>query len=207
MDIYFLRHGETPWNRERRIQGATEWTDLTSDGVKMAECVRDGMLGEGIRFEHIFSSPYRRALHTAEIIAKAYGLEVETDRRLCEISFGPYEGTRYGEGLFIDANIQNCFLNPPEYTPPQDAESFAEVRSRVEDFIENVLAPLEKECKKVLAVAHGGVLRTVRAIAMGVPLKGFWRGSQPNCCAHVVSLEGGKLVLKEQSKVFSVFNY
>ena len=44
MEIYFLRHGETEWNKVHRIQGSTEWTDLTDEGVRLAEATRDGML-------------------------------------------------------------------------------------------------------------------------------------------------------------------
>ena len=51
MEIYFLRHGETEWNRERRIQGSTEWTDLTGDGVRLAEETLGGMLAQGLTFD------------------------------------------------------------------------------------------------------------------------------------------------------------
>ena len=70
MEIYFLRHGETEWNKVHRIQGSTEWTDLTDEGVRLAEATRDGMLASGLSFGRIFSSPYRRALHTAQILGR-----------------------------------------------------------------------------------------------------------------------------------------
>ena len=90
MEVYFLRHGETEWNRERRIQGSTEWTDLTDDGVRLAEATRDGMIAAGLSFDRLYSSPYRRALHTAQIIGAGLGLEPMVDFRLREISVGPY---------------------------------------------------------------------------------------------------------------------
>ena len=73
MEIYFLRHGETEWNRERRIQGSTAWTDLTDEGVRLAEAALGGMLARGLAFDRIFSSPYRRAMHTAQIIGAGFG--------------------------------------------------------------------------------------------------------------------------------------
>jgi broad specificity phosphatase PhoE len=202
MEIYFLRHGETAWNRERRIQGSTAWADLTEEGVRLAEAARDGMLARGLAFSRIYSSPYRRAMHTAQIISAGFGLEPMADDRLCEISFGQYEGTRYGDGLFEDDNIRACFQDPPRYVAHGGAESFEAVAARVRDFICRELDPLSATCSRVLAVAHGGILRTVLGLAMNRPLADFWKGTQPNCCAHVVTLEGGVLSLKARAVVF-----
>ena len=115
MEVYFLRHGETEWNRTKRIQGSTAWTDLTDEGVRVAEAARGGLLAKGLTFDRLYTSPYRRALHTAQIIGAGLGLEPTVDNRLREISFGPYEGTHYSEGLFIDDNIRACFMDPPRY--------------------------------------------------------------------------------------------
>lgn len=203
MEVYFLRHGETAWNRERRIQGSTAWTDLTEEGVRLAEETLGGMLAQGVTFDRIFSSPYRRALHTARILGAGLGLEPAVDDRLREISFGPYEGTRYGEGLFADANIRACFLDPPRYVARDGAEPFAAVAVRVRDFIDGTLAPLAATCSRVLAVAHGGILRTVLRLTGNLSLADFWKGPQPNCCAHVVTVADGKLALKARAVVFS----
>ena len=203
MEVYFLRHGETEWNREKRIQGSTEWTDLTDEGVRAAEAARDGMMAAGLRFDRLYTSPYRRALHTAQILGAGLGLEPVVDRRLRELSFGRYEGTEYGEGRFADDNIRACFKDPPRYVARDGAESFDDAAARVRDFIDSELAPLEGRCARVLAVAHGGVLRTVLRLADGMPLEDFWKGRQPNCCAHVVELSGGRLSLKARASVFA----
>lgn len=203
MEIFFLRHGETEWNRERRIQGSTEWTDLTDGGVRLAEATRDGMLARGLSFGRIFSSPYRRALHTAQILGAGLGQEPVVDDRLREISFGPYEGTRYGKGLFEDENIRACFVDPPRYVARDGAEPFDSVLARIRAFVGEALTPLAGTCSRVLVVAHGGVLRTVLRLAGEISLPDFWKGSQPNCCAHVFALVDGKLELRARSVVFS----
>ena len=202
MDVYFLRHGETAWNRDHRIQGSTEWTDLTEEGIRLAEATRTGMLAQGLTFDRIFSSPYRRALHTAKIICTGFGLEPIIDDRLREISFGPYEGTRYGEGLFADDNIRACFQDPPSYVARDGAESFDAVAARVRDFMGRTLVPLAATCTRVMVVAHGGILRTVLGLTTERPLADFWKGSQPNCCVHIVTLDEGRLVLKARAVVF-----
>lgn len=203
MEIYFLRHGETEWNRVHRIQGSTGWTDLTEDGVRLAEATRDGMLARGLTFDRIFSSPYRRALHTARILGTGFGLEPSVDERLREISFGPYEGTRYGKGLFADDNIRACFVDPPSYVARGGAEPFDSVLARMREFVEETLTPLAETCSRVLVVAHGGVLRTVLRLTESLSLAEFWQGSQPNCCAHVCALENGRLSLECRGVVFA----
>jgi len=202
MEVFFLRHGETEWNAAKRIQGSTEWTDLTDAGVRVAEATRDGLRARGLTFDRLYSSPYRRALHTAQIIGAGLGLEPIVDRRLCEISFGPYEGTNYSEGRFADDNIRCCFQDPPRYVAPEGAESFDAVAARVKDFFDNELAPLAGRFTRVLAVAHGGILRTVLRLAAQIPLEDFWKGTQPNCCSHVVDLTDNHLSLKTRSVVF-----
>jgi len=194
MEIWFLRHGETEWNAERRIQGSTAWTDLTGEGVRLAEETARAMAEAGVTFDRAYTSPYLRAARTARIVCGRLGLEPVADARLREMSFGRYEGTLIGEGRFADANIRSCFLDPPSYVP-DGGETFDEVAARVRDFVFGEMAPLEGSVRRVLAVAHGVVLRTAVRLATGAPLGDFWRGAQPNCCVHVFSLAGGRLSL------------
>lgn len=203
MEVYFLRHGETAWNLERRIQGSTAWTDLTDEGVRLAKATLDGMRAQGLRFDRLFTSPYTRALHTARILGEGLGLAPQVDERLREISFGPYEGTSYSDGLFADDNIRACFRDPPRYVARDGAESFEAVARRVRDFIDSELRPLAAMCERVLVVAHGGVLRTVIGLATGRPLADFWKAPQPNCCVHIAELDGKGFALKAQGAVFS----
>ena len=203
MEVYFLRHGETAWNRTKRIQGSTAWTDLTDEGVRVAESARDGLLALGLTFDRLYASPYRRALHTAQIIGAGIGLEPTVDTRLREMSFGPYEGTHYSEGLFADDNIRACFRDPPRYVARDGAESFDDAAARVRDFFDHELAPQANRLARVLAIAHGGILRTVLRLAADVPLSDFWKGAQPNCCAHVVDFSDGRLTLKARALTFT----
>jgi len=203
MKAYFLRHGETEWNLAKRIQGSTEWTDLTDEGVHEAEMARDGLLAGGLVFDRIYSSPYRRAMHTARIVGAGLGLDPIADDRLREMSFGPYEGTTYVEGRFADANIRACFRDPPRYVARDGAESFDSVAARVRNFMDEELAPVAGRLSNVLVVAHGGILRTVLRLATDMPLDDFWKGAQPNCCAHVVDFSGGRISLVARAVTFA----
>ena len=202
MEVYLLRHGETPWNREKKIQGSTEWVDLNDFGVELAERTRDGLLAEGVTFDRVFTSPLRRALHTARIIADGYGLVPEPDDRLKEMNFGRYEGTCMLEGAFADSNIRACFKDPPSFVP-DGGESFDDLLTRADEFIREVLLPLEGNVGRVLVVSHGAFMRSLIRCVTDRPLKDYWQGVQPNCCVHIVEILNGNLSVREMSRTFA----
>lgn len=202
MLIYFLRHGETMWNRESRIQGTTPYTDLTDFGVRLAELTLDGITARDLKFDRVYVSPLRRAMHTAEIVMRGQTCPLIVDDRVREMSFGKYEGTRIGDGLWEDDNIRSLFRNPPAYVPPPGAEALDDVLVRFTDFLEKEIMPLEGTCGNVLVVCHGGIMRTVLRYMLHTPVEKYWDGRQPNCCVHIVSLKDGNFTLEEQSAVF-----
>ena len=115
LEVYFLRHGETTWNRAKILQGSVPYTDLTKKGVRMAEETAKGMMSAGIRFDRVYTSPYRRARHTAEIVsAGGVGPEPVVDARIREMCFGRYEGVRYGKGDYPDDNLRQFFEDADE---------------------------------------------------------------------------------------------
>lgn len=190
MKVYFLRHGRTEWNAAHRIQGSNPEIDLDAEGIRQAEGVAKGFDRAKLKFDRVYSSPYRRALHTAEIVSSAIGAVPVVDERIREIGFGEYEGTPFLEGGFLDDNIRAAFENPPQYVP-RGGESFAQVFKRVRDFLENELKPLEGKFENVLVVAHGGVLHAVITLILGLDVSRFWEGRQKNCCVHIVELNRG----------------
>ena len=188
MEIWFLRHGETEWNRLKRIQGSTSHTDLTDFGIKLAELTRDGMIASGASFDRIFTSPYTRAAHTAQIIAKGFNKEVERDDFLKELSFGEYEGTEYGKGKFIDGNIEALFERPQNYIARGSAETLESLKSRAREFINRSIKLQDEGCKRILAVSHGAFMRSVVLLATGANIADFWLGPQPNCAVHIIEI-------------------
>jgi len=194
MKVYFIRHGQTDWNAAHRIQGSVAGIDLNADGVRQAEVAAEGLAAAGISFGRVYSSPYRRAMHTAEVVCARIGGTPVPDCRIREIDFGEYEGTPYLEGGYCDDNIRAAFENPPAYVP-RGGETFEQVFARVRDFLEGELKPLEGKCGNVLVVAHGGVLHAVVTLVLGLDVSRFWEGRQRNCCIHVVDLSGGRFSL------------
>ena len=203
-EVYFLRHGETFWNRAKILQGSVSDTMLTRRGVRMAERTAEGLRRSGVRFDRIYASPYRRAKETADVIARAYGLESVPEPRLREMCFGRYEGLHYEKGRYADDNLRLFFESPERYVPQgANAESFAQVGRRLRDFLEGELAPLDGKVGRVLCVAHSLVLKSLLRELFGDTLPAAAKAPiQRNCCVHVLRYSRGKFELKEASRIF-----
>ena len=88
MKIYLIRHGETDWNKERRLQGRKD-IPLNENGVQVAKLTAESL--SQVKFDKVYSSPLKRAFETATLVtAGQYTIEKET--RLLEIDFGVCEG-------------------------------------------------------------------------------------------------------------------
>ena len=94
MELYIVRHGETLWNREKRLQGRED-IELSEKGREVARLTGEALMNT--RIDKIFSSPLKRAYETACLIRNGRDIEIETDDRLRELSFGHFEGQNFSE--------------------------------------------------------------------------------------------------------------
>ena len=95
--LYFARHGQTVWNVENKICGATD-IELTELGHQQAEELGQAILEQGIQIDEILYSPLIRAKETARHVSEVTGIPMREEMRLKEQNFGKYEGTpRNGE--------------------------------------------------------------------------------------------------------------
>ena len=164
--IYLVRHGQTEFNRERRIQGHVD-SPLTDLGVRQAKAV-GRLLRDLIRDPvgwRIVSSPLGRAHATAQIIAdKLGGLPVELDVRLQEMSWGSHDGRLRAE---LEAENPETFGRTGwAFDAPTDGESYEAVSDRVGAWLAEL--PPEPE-RRVIAVAHGISGRVLRGLYAGLP--------------------------------------
>jgi len=169
--ILLARHGETDWNRERRVQGHSD-TPLNDTGRAQARALADELAGEAI--DAVYSSDLARAYETARIVADSRGLEVTALRDFRERHFGTWEG-------MTDDEVLDRFPQAAS-GPWGDAETVDEMARRVLDALQRI-ADAHPD-GRVLVVSHGGPLRSVlvRCGVDGV-------GSIANC--HVFRVEAG----------------
>jgi broad specificity phosphatase PhoE len=163
--IYLVRHGQTEFNRERRIQGHVD-SPLTELGVRQAQAV-GRLLRDLIREPdgwRLISSPLGRAHATAEIIAGAMGgLPVELDDRLKEMSWGPHDGRLRAE---LEAENPETFAKSGWAFDASSGESYEDVATRVGDWLTGL--PPEPG-RKIIAVSHGISGRVLRGLYANLP--------------------------------------
>lgn len=193
MNLYIMRHGETYWNKEGLIQGSSD-IELTEFGIELAEKTRDGFVRDGIKFQKIYTSPYIRAVKTAEVINEKQQAALKVDNRVREMCFGKYEGMPLKKIKDSDQNVQYCFSVPSRYKPDEKGESFEDVYARIDDFLENEMKPLEQDpdIENVLVVCHGAVIRAFLTRIRNMDLDEFWTIHQPNCSINQIGLQNGK---------------
>lgn len=159
--FYFVRHGETLFNRKGRIQGVSD-SPLTENGIRQAERAAEAL--KDIYFDRAYTSPAERAVDTAEIILAGRKISAAAADGLHEVDFGRFEGTRFTSH---PEEIRQCF----EMTDfsSVDGESGEAAAGRLEKTLESIVRECDHE-DRVLLVSHGlAEILLVRSL-MGVDL-------------------------------------
>lgn len=204
MKIYIVRHGETDWNVQNRLQGQTDIL-LNEKGIREAERTAEKL--KDIPFEAVYASPLRRAVQTAQILKGERNIPLQTDQRLIEMSFGVYEGlSSINEDYLIpDKDFFYKFQKRPSlYIPPEGGETFEEVCARTTGFLRELAAKEEYRDSSILVVAHGA---SIRGLLSSLWMKGdidrFWgSGPQKNCSVTLLQAENGAITLEAEGIVY-----
>lgn len=178
-DFYFIRHGETDWNREGRLQGqrdiplnATGEQQAQDVGLHLKTLTRDA-------FAHLpfFVSPLTRTRQTAQIIRTTLGLSEANFTPidcLREIHFGEWEGKTWPEIRTLAPALAEARMRDKWGFSPPKGESYADVQARITPF----LASLSQDC---CIVAHGGIARAMLVHLANIHpqdavLRDIWQG-------------------------------
>ncbi len=152
--IYFVRHGQTEWNKLGKLQGHKD-IELNDEGRKQAQIVKEKL--SGVKFDKVFSSPLKRAKETAQIICNK---EVVVDNRLIERFNGELEGK-------LKAEIKTF----PDFNDPNETrfgiETLNSFKGRINDFLDEITKKYKNQ--NVLVVTHAGVCLYVRCYFEGEP--------------------------------------
>ena len=187
-----VRHGETQWNVERRVQG---WGDspLTAKGLAQADAIGKRLARE--RFDTLVASDLGRAHETARRIASHCGLPVVIDPRLRERNFGVGEGMNYDD---IDRAWPQVFSRERETTNPDLVITGGESRRQFHDRIHAAFEALarEHEGKRVAVVTHGGVLATLYRVVHGIPVAHAHRVAISNAAYNAVAFDADAWTLE-----------
>lgn len=187
--IYYIRHGETEWNADGRLQGAQD-IPLNDLGRKQAAAAgailadlfaRDGRSEAALGF---VVSPLGRARSTMELVRGSLQLppdQYAIDIRLREIGYGEWEGSTLQQMQAQDPDVFARRQAEKWTVPPPGGESYAEVQARMSDWYSQLTAD-------TVAVAHGGTARALM-VALGI--------ETPNSVADLTIEQGAVYVFGE----------
>lgn len=189
--LIIIRHGETTWNREGRVQGHLD-SPLTPEGLAQAAACAERLQSEGI--EHIVASDLQRVRHTAEILTSAMNLPTRYEPALRERNYGVGEGKTYAE---IEALFPDAFSGTRS-TDPEFAIEGGESRRQFHERVTGVLKSIVEEHvgKRILIVTHGGVLGVVYRWLNDLPVASAHKVEIPNVAYNRVTINEGKWVLE-----------
>lgn len=151
--FYFVRHGQTVWNVENKICGATD-IELTELGHQQAIDTGKKSVEEGIKADEILYSPLIRAAETARHISEITGIPARMEPRLIEQNFGKWENTPRDGADFKKA--KEFFACSHE-----GGESTLRLAQRIYNLLDDIKA--ESDSKTYILVAHNGIARVVQS--------------------------------------------
>lgn len=168
MRLLLVRHGETPYNREGRVQGQSQ-ERLTPLGRRQAESA--GRLLKGYIPHALYTSPLPRAVETAHIIAQHLALEPLILPNLAEMHLGEVDGLTIAELRQRYPAFLNAWRNDPATAVAPQGESLKDVQERVWQTVEDLLQRHPQDT--VVAVSHNFAILALLTRALGLPLHGF----------------------------------
>ena len=169
--FYFARHGQTVWNVENKICGATD-IELTELGHEQAMELGKKIKEEGVKIDEILYSPLVRAKETARHISEMTGIPMREEMRLKEQNFGKYESTpRNGEEF---KKAKQNFINHFE-----GGETMLHLCQRIYNLLDDIRE--EADDKVYLLVAHNGISRVIQSYFYDMTNEEFAAFGIKNC--------------------------
>jgi len=147
--VYLVRHGESTWNLEGRVQGQTQHVPLTGVGLTQARDVAARLAT--VPIQRLYTSDLLRAAQTAELVSRAIGVVAQPDGRLRERSYGRLEGR---------PNHEVPMLGRRDGGVPPGGESFGAVVRRVGELLDECVSlAASQELHSIAMVTHGDTIQ------------------------------------------------
>jgi voltage-gated potassium channel len=185
-----IRHGQTEWNRMERFRGRAELA-LDDTGIRQAEAAAERL--SGWQIAAVYSSPLRRALMTAQVLASRLGLAVQPLDGLIDIDFGDWQGLSGKEAAAQDGYLYRQWLERPHEVRFPRGESLQDVRQRITAAIDSLVKNHGEQT--VVLVSHNVVCRVLLCVVLGLDNSHFWQLGQDNSAVNVFEVSDGKTVL------------
>ncbi|MBR1599464.1 MAG: histidine phosphatase family protein [Lachnospiraceae bacterium] len=202
MEIYIVRHGETIWNADKRLQGSCD-IELNEYGRELAG--ETGRNLEDVHFDMIYSSPLLRAYETANLIRGHRNIKIKMDERLRELNFGINEGEDFSKLLADESDPFHYFFKEPDkYVAPEYGETLEHLCERAKEFMQEVIEPLAAlDHTRVMIVGHGALNKAIMCYVKQHGVDKFWSGGlQKNCNVIIVNLDEKGYTVIDETRLF-----
>ncbi len=200
MILYIVRHGETEWNKVKRLQGQTD-IPLAEEGIRLAKVTGEGM--QKLPIDLVISSPLTRAVQTARLMTAGRDIPILTDERVKEISFGKWEGECIFDSEVLPKEFRKLFYEDPLHCIcAPGGETFSDVCKRTGEFYQSLLENPDYAEKCILISTHGAAGRCLLT-QFYEDKTDIWRGGVPqNCAVTTVEIQDGVCRIVEKDQIF-----
>ncbi|TET48277.1 MAG: histidine phosphatase family protein [Dehalococcoidia bacterium] len=192
-EIILARHGETEWNVAEVFRGQID-IDLNETGVKQAELLSGYLSTSAIAA--VYSSPLKRALKTAEIIAQPHKLKVDVEPDLIDFNFGKWQGLSHQEVKEKYRDLYATWITHPEQVRMPDGEALEDVSKRVIRVRNKVI---ENHRGTVVIVGHRVVNKVMICTLLGLDNSHFWKIRQDTCGISIFSYLNEQFILTKHN--------
>ena len=191
--IILVRHGETDWNKEEMFRGRVD-IELNETGTKQAELLAEYL--SKIKIDAVYSSPLKRALKTAEIVAKNHKLDMKLAPGLIDFDYGEWQGLSHQEVKDKYKELYAEWIKNPHLVRMPGGESLGDVKKRATGVVNNVIAHYNGT---VALISHRVVNKVLICALLGLDNSHFWNIKQDTCALTTFIYEGGRFILAEHN--------
>lgn len=182
--LCLIRHGETTWNAERRLQGHTD-IPLNARGEVQARQMARALKDAGITFDVLYTSDLKRAADTANAVTQVFGVGAKVEAILRERHFGALQGLSIGEAPLLRPDVWQAHIARDLDHELEGGESIRQFASRVQKALDQIQE--QHAGKTILIVSHGGTLDMMHRIASNQALSTERVASVPNASLNWIT--------------------
>lgn len=187
--IILIRHGNTDWNEEEIFRGRAD-VELNDIGIKQAQLLAQYL--EGVPIEAVYSSPLRRALKTAEIVADPHHVDAMPTQELIDFDYGEWQGLSHDTVKEKYKNQYAEWLNNPHLVKVPEGESLDDVSRRATSLVNQAIAKYQGT---IVLVSHRVVHKVMICALLGLDNSHFWDVRLDTCGITTFNYEKDRFVL------------
>ena len=192
-EIILVRHGETEWNVAEVFRGRID-IELNETGIKQAELLAEYL--SGVKTDAIYSSPLKRALKTAEVIAGYHKLGVDIVPGLIDFDYGKWQGLSHQEVKDKYKKLYAEWISHPDRVRMPAGESLDDVRERAVAVVDDAVGRYKGA---VVLVSHRVVNKVLICALLGLDNSHFWSIKQDTCGITNFTYEKGRFILTKHN--------